>query len=77
MSQYLMNINGNVELMDYSSIYDYMAIVDKNDNLIINLNQEETEHVDMLCKMLEDNNFIVTCDIQHDHARYHINAIKY
>jgi hypothetical protein len=72
-----MNINGNVELMDYSSIYDYMAIVDKNDNLIINLNQEENEHIDMFCKMLEDNNFIVSCDKHYDHGRYHISAIKY
>lgn len=77
MSQYLMNINGNVELMDYSSIHDYMAIVDKNDNLIINLNQEETEHIDMLCRMLEDNNFIVNCNKNHTNGMYHISALKY
>ncbi|OFI06930.1 hypothetical protein CLOACE_07240 [Clostridium acetireducens DSM 10703] len=37
MSEYFLNINGRLELSDYSSIYDYIDIVDKTDKLTINI----------------------------------------
>lgn len=77
MSQYQMSINGNIELMDYSSIYDYMAIVGKNDNLIITLSEEEVKNIDVVCRMLENNSFLVNCDKHYDDGKYHISAIKY
>ncbi|NMM63467.1 hypothetical protein HBE96_12440 [Clostridium sp. P21] len=77
MAQYQMNINGNIQLMDYSSIYDYMSIVDKCDNLTINFIEGETEDIDILCKMLEDNSFMIRRDKHYDKGEYHISAIKY
>jgi hypothetical protein len=37
LSEYFLNINGRLELSDYSSIYDYIDIVDKTDKLTINI----------------------------------------
>ena len=34
MPDYKMDIRGNLGLSEYSDIYDYMGIVDKNDNLL-------------------------------------------
>ncbi len=77
MSQYHMDINGKIQLMDYSSIYDYMAIVDKSDNFIITLNDTESQNIDIVCRMLEDNRFLVVCDKECDDGKYHIKAVKY
>ncbi|WPC41792.1 hypothetical protein [Clostridium sp. JS66] len=77
MAQYQMNINGNIQLMDYSSIYDYMAIVDKCDSLTINFNEGQINDIDILCNILENNHFMVNRDKYYNKGEYHINATKY
>lgn len=76
MSQYQININGKIRLMDYSSIDDYMAIVNENDNLIVTLDSENDSDVNMIYKILEKNNFNTVRMSKGSNGRYYINANK-
>lgn len=40
MSDYSMDIRGNIELSDYSNIFDYLNIIDKDDNFVIRINKD-------------------------------------
>lgn len=75
MSEYQMNIVGKIELEDYSSIYDYMAIVDKNDNIMITI--DNPENINIIKQMLENNNFIVDMDSSGYDGRCRIKAFKF
>ncbi|KZL93140.1 hypothetical protein [Clostridium magnum] len=76
MSEYHMDINGSIELGDYSSIYDYISIVNKNDNLTISIHNDETQNVNIVCKMLETNNFVVNLYERQNDRKYYIEAYK-
>lgn len=77
MSQYQMSIDGNIELMDYSSIYDYIAIVGVNDNLVITLSDNKVENINVLCTILKDNNFVIDCNKHYNDGKYRIHAIRH
>lgn len=76
MSQYHMDINGTIQLGDYSSIHDYMAIVNKNDNLTISIENDETQNVNIVCKMLENSDFVVDLYERQNDGKYYIKAYK-
>lgn len=76
MSEYHMNINGSIQLGDYSSIYDYMAIVNTNDNLTIIIDNDGSENVNILCKMLEGSDFVVDLYKKGVDGSYHIKAYR-
>jgi hypothetical protein len=71
-----MDINGYIELGDYSSIYDYISIVNKNDNLTISIHNDEMQNVNIVCKMLETNNFVVNLYERQYDRKYYIEAHK-
>lgn len=75
MSEYQMNISGKISLADYSSIYDYIAIVDKDDNLTISI-ENNAENINIVRQMLENNNFTVNLDCNKYSGRYYIKAFK-
>lgn len=75
MSEYQMNITGKISLADYSSIYDYIAIVDKDDNLTISI-ENNTENINIVKQMLENNNFTVVLDCNKYNGGYCIKAYK-
>ena len=75
MSEYQMNIIGKIDLGDYSSIYDYMAIVDKDDNIIITI--DNIENVNIIKQMLENNNFIVDTSTSEYNGKCYIKAFKF
>jgi hypothetical protein len=76
MSEYHMDINGTIQLGDYSSIYDYMYIVNKNDNLTISIQNDETQNVNIVCKMLENSDFVVDLYERQNDGKYYIKAYK-
>jgi hypothetical protein len=76
MSEYHMDINGSIQLGDYSSIYDYMYIVNKNDNLTISIENDETQNVNIVCKMLENSDFVVDLYERQNDGKYYIKAYK-
>ena len=59
MPDYKMDIRGKLGVGEYSDIYDYMGIVDKNDNFTITLDQSNRQHVNIITSMLKESNFIL------------------
>ncbi|WP_315118858.1 hypothetical protein [uncultured Clostridium sp.] len=58
MSDYKLDIKGTIELSDYSSINDYMEIVNENDSLTINLTGNKDEF-GIICSMLKEKGFYI------------------
>ncbi|NFJ06730.1 hypothetical protein FC905_17445, partial [Clostridium botulinum] len=62
-------------LSDYSSINDYINILDSKDEVIIEMNCEERQNIDIICNMLERSNFEINKkDILKEN--YYIEAYK-
>ena len=77
MPDYKMDIRGKLGLGDYSDIYDYMGIVDKNDNFTITLDQSNRQHVNIITSMLKESNFCILEEGINNLGDYYINANKY
>jgi hypothetical protein len=71
-----MDITGAMQLSDYSSIYDYMAIVNSKDNLTILMEDVGSESIGIICSMLQNNNFKVDLDNSYDNSKCLIKAFK-
>ena len=59
MPDYKMDIRGKLGLSEYSDIYDYMGIVDKNDNFTITLDNSNKQHINIITSMLKESNFSI------------------
>lgn len=57
MSDYKLDINGNMKLSDYSSINDYLEIPKKDDRVSIKLNSNSKDELDMICEILDNKGF--------------------
>lgn len=77
MPDYKMDIRGNLGLGEYSDIYDYMGIVDKNDNFTITLDSSNRQHVNMITSMLKESNFVILEEGVDTTGDYYISANKY
>ncbi|WP_300382410.1 hypothetical protein [Clostridium sp.] len=77
MPDYKMDINGELGLSEYSNIYDYMGVVDKNDNFTITLKDKDEKNIDMITSMLKDSNFSILEEGLNNTGDYYINANKY
>lgn len=76
MSSYSMDISGDVELSDYSNIYNYLNIIDKDDNFIIKINNNNKIDIDLINFMLKNKNFVIN-DTRYDNfGNYYIDAYK-
>lgn len=76
MSDYRMDIKGIIGLSDYSNIYDYIGVVDQQDNFTITLDNIEKDNINIICSMLSDNKFIIYDQGYDMNGRYFINAHK-
>ena len=76
MSNYKMNINGEIKLSDYSYIHDYMAIVEPEDNFQIELNNVGAEDTKVLCSILESDKFDIINKNNGNIGQYCIFAVK-
>lgn len=74
MSNYSMDISGNIGLEDYSNIFDYLKIIDKDDNFIIKINKRNRKDIDVINSMLQDNQFIINYTEYDSNGNYYINA---
>ena len=59
MPDYKMDIRGKLGLSEYSDIYDYMGIVDKNDNFTITLDSSNRQNLNIITSMLRESNFFI------------------
>ena len=74
MSDYSMDISGNMQLSDYSNIFDYLNIIDKDDNFVIRINKDNKGDIDVINSMLQDNKFIINYTQYDDFGNYYIIA---
>ena len=76
MSEYRLNIPGNINLSDYSSIHDYMGIISQNDKFTITSKMKSPEEMKILCEMLENNSFTIVNQGDTQNGEYYITAQK-
>jgi hypothetical protein len=71
-----MDIVGEINLSDYSSIHDYMGVVGPNDNFTIMLDSTKDEDAKVLCSILESDKFTIVSRGGDLDGRYFIRAFK-
>lgn len=76
MPDYRMNINGQLGLSEYSNIFDYMSLVDTNDNFTITLDNVEKDNINIITSMLKDSKFSIVKEGIDTDGKYHINVNK-
>lgn len=76
MSEYSMDISGNMELSDYSNIFDYLNIIDKEDKFVIKIHKDNSGDIQVINSMLRDNNFNINYSQYDDFGNYYISANK-
>lgn len=76
MSEYRLDIVGDINLSDYSSIHDYMGIIEQNDKFTIISKAKESEEMKILCKMLENNYFTIVAQGGTENGQYYITSQK-
>ena len=75
MSNYRLDVTGDLGLMDYSNIYDYMGVVDIKDNFVLRLNDVNEQNFSMIYTMLKESNF----DIYYENmapGQWEIKAVR-
>lgn len=75
MSSYRMDIKGSVNLSDYSSIYDYISIVKKEDSFIITT-EDNNKNIELICSLLERSDFIIKSKGVFKDGRNYISAYR-
>lgn len=76
MSDYKMDIRGEIGLSEYSNIHDYLGVVDKNDSFTITLNNSNEHEINIIDSMLKDNNFNIIKKGYDSLGIYYITAYK-
>ena len=76
MSEYKLDIPGDINLSDYSSIHDYMGIIERNDRLTITSKMKDPQEMKILCEMLENNCFNVVTQGDKENGGYYITSQK-
>lgn len=74
MSDFRLDIRNKIILEDYSVLYDYMDIPSENDRLTINIKNNESEDIDLLCKILMDKGFDIVNESREDNWNCNIVA---
>ena len=70
MSEYKLDLIGDINLSDYSSIHDYMGLIELNDKFTITSKMKNSEEMKILCKMLENNYFSIVKQGDSENGEY-------
>ena len=54
-----MEIRGKMNLSDYSNIYDYIELVEREDDFVISTKFLDKEEINIVCSMLQERNFTI------------------
>lgn len=76
MSEYDLEILGDLNLSDYSSIHDYMGLVNFNDKVTITLHPSNFNESNIICNMLVNSDFNVISEGGKNNDKYYITAQK-
>jgi len=76
MSEYRLDVTGNLQLSDYSNIHDYMGIISDDDKLTIAMEDNSSDNVGIICSMLQNNKFNISTQGGHGDGKYYIIAYR-
>ncbi|MFD3155571.1 hypothetical protein ACFIJ5_01725 [Haloimpatiens sp. FM7330] len=76
MTRYSLNIDGNIQLSDYTNISDYIQFLKENDEIIINIKSRNKVDSDTVYTMLKNSNFNVIYEGGREHETYCIKAYR-
>ena len=76
MSDYTMDIGGKNELSDNSKIFDYLNIIEKDDNFMIRIGKDNEGDIGVISSMLNDSNFTIHLTEYDERGNYYIVANK-
>ncbi|WP_461207494.1 hypothetical protein [Clostridium sp. DL1XJH146] len=76
MYDYHLDINGEINLSDYSSLDDYLALVGDDDKFTITLDNEGLNSSEIICNLLQNNNFKIKSKGGNSCGGYKISATK-
>ena len=63
-------------MSDYSDIFDYLNIIDKDDNFMIRIAKDNEDDIGVISSMLNDSNFIINHTEYDERGNYYIVANK-
>lgn len=75
MSQYKLDIKGEINLSDYSNISDYMELIDQNDSFTVVFDSVNDEEVNIICSLLQEKKFSIYSKTK-DNGKVYLSAIR-
>lgn len=76
MSNYFLDINGSVDLSDYSIIDDYIKVVDFDDNITIKFDSNFEQDIKIIETILQKDDFNILKKGGINNGKYFIEAYK-
>lgn len=76
MSDYKLDISGDLGLNEYSNINDYMDIVETSDKFTISLEEKSKNETGIICAMLKEKGFNINSSEISDDKKVYIFANK-
>jgi len=76
MSEYRLDVQGELKLSDYSSIHDYIGVIGGEDKLTIVVDKKGASDMNILCSMLINECFLVSSEKKDQEGKYYIFAHK-
>ena len=76
MSDYRMEIKGQIGLSDYSNIYDYLGIVEDDDVFTIKFDNSNKHDIDIINSMLKGSSSNIKEEGYDNLGNYYINTYK-
>ena len=76
MSEYRLDVQGELELSDYSSIHDYIGVIGGEDKLTIVVDKQGAGDMNILRSMLINECFSVSSEKKEQEGKYYISAYK-
>jgi len=74
MSEYRLDVEGKLELSDYSSIHDYIGVLGGEDKLTIVVDKKGAGDMNILCSMLINECFTIASEKKELEGKYYISA---
>ncbi|NEZ50391.1 hypothetical protein FDB54_12380 [Clostridium botulinum] len=76
MPEYSLSIKNKMDLSDYSKVYDYMNLANNNDSFVVTLNENNINDTQIICYMMQNNNFDVSLEDRYEDEQLRIMGYK-
>ncbi|NLZ47738.1 MAG: hypothetical protein GX895_02940 [Clostridiales bacterium] len=75
MSQYKLDIRGEINLSDYSNISDYIELIDFNDSFTVVFDKVNDEDINIICSLLQEKNCSIYSKTK-DNGKVYLSVIR-